>query len=169
MTQPFFDGSNVDTKVLDSIGMIPDGEYKCVTSLCEKKRSDKDASVAFMKVEFEIVEGDYMGRKVFNNFLFMHSSEKAVRIGKARFKNLCIAATGIALLERADDIYGKPIFLKLENKTQKDGRNSLDIVGIAGSNGFPEKKNTHPSPNTNNSAGNGFSNLNHTNMDDIPF
>jgi hypothetical protein len=128
----FFDGSDVDEKVLDNLGTLPDGDYKVVTSEVSKEWSTKSPGVGFCKCVFEVVEGDFMGRKIFSNFIFKHpSSDKAVEIGRARFKLLCLAALGSAVLESEQELYGKPIYLQMKTRTSKKGGSSFDIQKIS--------------------------------------
>jgi hypothetical protein len=79
----WIDLSEADEKVLDSLGSIPDGEYKVVVANLSKETSRKNPNIAFAKTELEIVEGDFMGRKVFQNYIMRHpTSSRAVEIEK---------------------------------------------------------------------------------------
>ena len=132
MSEAFFDGSDIDEKVLDKLGKLPDGDYKVVTEECKKEWSVKSPGVGFCKCVFEVVEGDFMGRKIFSNFIFKHpTSDKAVEIGRARFKLLCLAAVGSPVLESEQELFGKPIFLQMKTRTSKKYGESQEIEKIS--------------------------------------
>lgn len=132
MSQVFFDGTQDNESVLDSLGNLPDGDYRVCVARLEKKWSRNNTQVGLLSAEFDVLDEQYLGRKIFQNFIFKHpTSPRAVEIGRARFKKICLAATGEAVIESPDDVAGKPFYLRMKNKPQRNGQNSFEIEGIS--------------------------------------
>lgn len=128
----FFDGTNDDEGVLNSFGQLPDGVYKVVLAQASKEWSRNNSEVGLLKCEFDILDEQYLGRKIFSNFILKHpQSPIAVEIGRAKFKKICLAAIGKPAIERPEDLAGKPFYLKMKTRTQKNGRESFDIDDIS--------------------------------------
>lgn len=74
------DLSNVDANDRGSFEPIPEGDYKLVCTdfdIQKKENGDEGA-----KVKFDVVEGEYAGRKVFDYINVFHSSAMAQEIGQ---------------------------------------------------------------------------------------
>lgn len=132
MSGVFFDGTNDDASVLDSLGKLPDGSYKVCVADAVKEWAKNSPGVGLLKCEFDVLDDDYLGRKIFSNFILKHpKSERAVKIGRARFKEICVAATGDAKIEAPEDLYGKPFYVKMVTKTQANGRENFEIEKVS--------------------------------------
>lgn len=127
----FFDGSQDDESILDNMGALPDGEYKVCLAHASKEWSRNNPEVGLLKCEFECLDEAYEGRKIFQNFILKHpTSPKAVEIGRAKFKKICLAALEKPAIETPDELYGKPIVLKMKNRKQKNGQDSFELEKI---------------------------------------
>lgn len=136
--RPFFDGSQDDESVLDSLGNLPDGQYKVCLAEASKEMSKRSHGVGFVKCEFEVLDDQYLGRKIFQNLIFLHpSSPRAVEIGRARFKKICLSAGETDKIQDPSELYGKPFYLKMRNKMQRNGQTSFEIEDIS-KDPFPE-------------------------------
>ena len=69
--------------------LVPNGRY--VVQCIKMDRHWNDRGGFMMKAEFEIVEGDHAGRKVFDNFNVVNANETAQKIGREQLANLCDA------------------------------------------------------------------------------
>lgn len=128
----FFDGSQDDEKVLDSLGQLPDGAYHVCVANLDKQWSRNNNKVGLLKAEFDVLNEEWQGRKIFQNFIMVHpTSPRAVEIGRARFKKICLAATGEPVIETPEDIQGKPFYLKMKNRPQRNGQSSFEIESIS--------------------------------------
>ena len=128
MSNVFFDGSNDDESVLESLGKLPDGAYKVCVAEASKEWAKNSPGVGLLKCELDVLDDDYLGRKIYSNFIFIHPrSERAVKIGRARFKEICVAATGDAKIDAPEDLYGKPFYVKMVTRTQANGRENFEI------------------------------------------
>jgi hypothetical protein len=73
--------------------VVPVGTYAAqITDACVAQPKSGDGY--YVGLTWRITEGDHEGRCVFQHITFMHSSAQATTIGRAQFKDLCVA-TGI--------------------------------------------------------------------------
>lgn len=69
---------------------IPNGVYKVMITASEIKDT-KNNDGRYVSLTFEIVEGDYKGRKLFNNLNLWNKSAQAVAIAQKELKTICDA------------------------------------------------------------------------------
>jgi hypothetical protein len=80
--------------------LMPIGTYVAQitdASVCQPRTNDG----CYVALRWQITEGDYENRYVFQNITFMNSSTQATQIGRRQFKDLCVA-TGIS--EQVTDV-----------------------------------------------------------------
>lgn len=88
--------------------VVPPGTYKVLISKAEIKDT-KEAGGKYLKLEHEVLDGDYAGRKIFNNINFRNSNEKTVKIGKAMLSQLSKACGITGELQFAAQFQNIPI------------------------------------------------------------
>lgn len=70
---------------------IPDGtDAVCIATAAEDVTT-KSGDGAYLKLEVEVVEGPFKGRKVWPMFNLQNSNPEAVRIAKVQLAQLCLA------------------------------------------------------------------------------
>jgi Protein of unknown function (DUF669) len=80
--------------------LIPVGKYVAqITDACVAQPQSGDGH--YVGLTWQITDGDYKGRYVFQHITFLHSSAQATTIGRQQFKDLCVA-TGIS--EQVSDV-----------------------------------------------------------------
>lgn len=97
---------------------IPAGEYMaCIVESEQKDTSAGDGSM--LKLDFQIIEGEFEGRHVFENLNLNNPSEKAVQIARAKLSAICRA---IDVLEPQDsnELHDKPVSIKVTQEKRKD-------------------------------------------------
>jgi hypothetical protein len=110
------DLTNVDPNA-GSFSPVPEGEYKVVCTDFDygEKFNDKNQRVGGAKVKFQILEGEYAGRKVNDYFIIRHDgSADAQRIGQARLRSWCDALGVHPSLESAEVLLHKPVMAKVK-------------------------------------------------------
>ena len=118
-TNGFFDGQNDDEKILDSIGLIlPAGDYLTVVRSLTKEQAQNNPNTLMFKVEIEVIQGKFMGRKIWENFIYQHEKKITVDIGRARMKQLCMSIVGTPGIGSPDQLYNQPFTTRLGNKTK---------------------------------------------------
>lgn len=76
-----FDVSEVEADAPASYDPIPEGEYVLKALDAEEKTTAKGDG-SYIKVKFEVVNGEHAGRLIWQNFNVNNPSEKAQRIGR---------------------------------------------------------------------------------------
>lgn len=90
MPKANWDQSQVDD-ARAPLEVMPRGKYPCVISTSEEKGT-KNGKGKFWEFEFEVVKGDYKGRKLWARLNVHNESEVAQRIGREQYKSLTKAA-----------------------------------------------------------------------------
>ena len=70
---------------------IPDGTEAVCLATNATDHETKDSGGAYLKLEVEVVEGPFKGRKVWPMFNLRNSNPEAVRIAKVQLAQLCLA------------------------------------------------------------------------------
>lgn len=110
---------------------IPSGEYKAAIVGDEEKIA-QSSGAKYLSVEFEIVEGDYKGRKVYTNLNLWHPSAMAKQIAQKELNSIA-AAVGVTKLVDSNQLHNIPIFIKVKQRKYVDSQGedaiSNDIKG----------------------------------------
>ena len=105
MAQFNFDASQVAPQ--QSVGPLPAGTY-----LAHIIESDvqplKSGNGEGLKLTFEIIDGQFKGRKVYENLNIRHTSEDTQRIAQSQLSALCHAVNVIKLMDTAA-LHFKPV------------------------------------------------------------
>lgn len=100
---------------------LPAGEY-IVTIDSAELRETRTGNGMGCNMAFEVVDGEKIGRKVFNWFNLAHENQKAVQIGQSEFAALC-KAVGVLTPQDTDELLGKHCRIRVT--IDKDGRNAV--------------------------------------------
>ena len=85
---------------------LPAGEY-IVRAVSSEVKATKAGTGQYLKVRFDVVDGDHAGRVLFTNFNIQNPSEKAQEIGRQQLKQLAVAV-GLPnpnAIERSEDLH----------------------------------------------------------------
>ena len=66
-----------------SFDPIPQGEYNLLIEEAEVKRT-KNGTGSYLSLRFQVLDGTYAGRVLFDNVTIMHDNQQAVDIGKEK-------------------------------------------------------------------------------------
>ena len=132
MAQFNFDASQVAPQA--SSGPLPAGVY-----LAHITESDvqplKSGNGEGLKLTFEIIDGQFKGRKVWENLNIRHSSEDTQRIAQSQLSALCHAVNVIKLMDTAA-LHFKPVRINVtvrEAVGQYKASNNIKGYEAAGS------------------------------------
>ncbi len=121
MTELNFDANTVEPT--GKFTPIPVDDYLAVITDSEMKDTKKGDG-KYLLLTYEVVEGDFAGRKIFETLNLVNSNQTAVEIAQRALSAVC-RATGVLHPKDSSELHGKPLVIS---------------VGIrAGSNGFDEK------------------------------
>lgn len=111
-----FDASQVQPSSFD---VIPKGDY--ILRITDSDVSENSAKTGnLLKLTMEVVEGQYQGRKIFDQLNLSNPNEMAVKIGRERLSGYC-HATGVIQLQDSQQLHGIPFIAKVKVKVDKNG------------------------------------------------
>jgi hypothetical protein len=133
MAQFNFDASQVAPQA--STGPLPAGTY-----LAHITESDvqplKSGNGEGLKLTFEIMDGQFKGRKVWENLNIRHSNEDTQRIAQSQLSALCHAVNVIKLMDTAA-LHFKPVKINVTvREAQGMYKASNNIKGYESAGGF---------------------------------
>jgi len=96
---------------------LPEGHYEAIISKTEMKATQAGDG-EYLAVTFEIIEGDFEGRKTWANLNLANKSEAAERIGRAHLASIC-KAVGVMNPQESEELHDKPLVITIR-KDKKD-------------------------------------------------
>jgi hypothetical protein len=126
-----FDASTVAPQA--SSGPVPAGTYlaQCIDSDVQPLKSGNGTG---LKLTFEIIDGQYKGRRIWENLNIQHSNEDTQRIAQSQLSALCHAVNVIKLQDTAA-LHHKPVTIKVvvrEAKGEYQASNNIKGYESAG-------------------------------------
>lgn len=115
MTQLNFDASKVDPS--GSFDALPAGWYKAAITASEMKQTNA-GNGQYLKLQFQILDGEYANRVVFANLTLNHPNTTTVEIAQRNLSAIC-HAVGVMTVNDSQQLHDKPLLIKL-NKTTSD-------------------------------------------------
>jgi len=109
MVQLNFDANEVEP--LGSFEPLPVGEYIVVISSSEMK----DASTGrgqYLQLVYDVIEGDYKGRKLFDRLNLVNESTQAQEIAQRALSSIC-RAVGVMHPQQSEELHDKPFVVKV--------------------------------------------------------
>lgn len=98
---------------------IPGGWYDAKITGSEVKPT-KDGSGMRLNLTFEVIGGEFNGRKVFEGLNIKNKSEKAQQISQENLSAIC-HAVGVLNLVQSEQLHGHPMKIKVKVKPAVDG------------------------------------------------
>lgn len=104
------------TEVEPSSGFspIPAGKYLAIITEDEMKET-RSGNGQYLKLTFEIIDGEYKGRKLWVNLNLVNSNMKAVEIARADLSAIC-RAVGVLQLQDTVQLYNLPMVITVKCK-----------------------------------------------------
>lgn len=93
-------------------GIIPPGEYVAVIVDTEVKASNS-GNGDYLNVEFDIIDGQFQGRKTWTILNLWNANETARKIAHQELRSIC-DAIGIAGANDSSELHGRPMTLVIE-------------------------------------------------------
>lgn len=108
---------------------IPDGEYTCVIIDSEVKPT-KAGTGHYLQLVFEVLEGNYAGRKLFERLNIDNPNNKAVAIARRKVSELCSCVGITGELKETEDLHNVPVKVSVVVEDAKNGYGATNkIVG----------------------------------------
>lgn len=112
---------------------IPAGTY--IAQITESEiKATKSGTGQMLNATFEVLEGQYKGRKVFGRINIVNANPEAERIGQSQLSALC-HATGVMQLQDTVQLHNRPIKIKVKIREDETGKYdpSNDVTGYESS------------------------------------
>lgn len=106
------DASNVEGEV----EIIPAGEYPAIITESDYVPT-KSGNGMILKLTWTIIDGEYKGRKVFENLNLANQNPQAVQIAKAAFNSI-LFAVGLQGVQDSAQLHNKPVLIKVKVKPE---------------------------------------------------
>ena len=100
-----------EAKLAGEFAPLPEGEYDVVITSSEMK-NNRTGQGCHVAVTMQVVEGDMVGRLVFENYNVSNPNPVAERLGRAELAALC-QAMGLSNPKDTDELKDKPFRVKL--------------------------------------------------------
>jgi len=103
-----FDAKQVEPNSFD---VLPAGEYDAVIVSSTVEATSKGDG-KFLKLELQILNGEFQNRKTWDRLNLWNPSAKAVEIAKGTLSAIC-RAVGVLTPQDSSDLHGKPLRIRL--------------------------------------------------------
>ena len=108
---------------------IPAGKYQAVIVASDMK-TNKAGTGEYLLLEFEIIEGEYQGRKLWTRLNLFNQNADAVRIARADLSAICRAINVMQIVHSAD-LHNLPLTITVKCRKTPDGDIVNEIKGYA--------------------------------------
>jgi len=119
-----FDATQIEPN--DRPEAIPAGKYKCVAIESEFKDT-KDGKGKFLQFCFEVIEGEYKGRRLWDRLNLVNSNAEAVNIARRTLSAICHAVNVMQPNDSAQ-LHNLPMIVKVA-LTSYNGEPKNEVKG----------------------------------------
>jgi hypothetical protein len=129
MARYAFDATSVAPQ--QSLSPIPAGTY--VASIIESDvKTTKENTGQYIQAVFQVLDGQFAGRKVFGRINVRNQNAQAEQIGQAQLSALQ-HAVGVLRMDDTQQLHGRPVQIRVKVRKDDSGRyeDSNEITGYA--------------------------------------
>ena len=106
---------------------IPAGKYQAVITESERKET-RNRDGEYLLLVFEIIEGEYRGRKVFARFNLWNKNPDAVRIASQELSAICHAVS-VMNPKNSVELHNLPLTITVRVRKSPDGEETNEVYG----------------------------------------
>lgn len=111
-----------------SFDLLPAGKYLAVITESEMRATKKGAG-QFLNLTFEVIEGEFRGRKVWARLNLKNPNPKAEQIARGQLSAIC-RAVGVMQPRDSCELHNLPLVITLKVKNREDtGEPQNDVTG----------------------------------------
>jgi hypothetical protein len=110
----------------DSFDIVPAGDYIAIISASDYVANQKGTGM-ILKLTYEIIDGEFKGRKIFENLNLENENAVAVQIAKKTLNSICLAC-GVNAIQDSSQLHSIPMLLDVGIKPAKgdyDAQNKI--------------------------------------------
>ncbi len=119
-----FNANEIDPRV--AFEPLPAGDYLGIVVATEMKPT-KNGSGEYLQLEFEIIDGPYKGRKVWDRLMLKHTNSQTVTIARSTLSALC-RAVGVMQPKDSVELHNLPVTVKVACKKRDDTGELTNVV-----------------------------------------
>ncbi|MFO0873161.1 MAG: DUF669 domain-containing protein [Phycisphaerales bacterium] len=119
-----FNANDVDPNV--GFEPIPAGKYLAVI-VDSKTKQTKNGAGEYLQLEFEIVDGPYKGRRVWERLTLKHPNEQTVKIARGNLSAIC-RAVGVMKPNDSVELHNVPLSIVVGLKKREDNGEMTNVV-----------------------------------------
>lgn len=124
MVELNFDANDVEP--LGSFEPLPLGEYTVVISSSEMKDA-KTGKGQYLQLVYDVIEGEYHGRKLFDRLNIQNESAQAQEIAQRSLSSIC-RAVGVMHPQNSEDLHDKPFVVRVGIRPAKDEYQASNVI-----------------------------------------
>jgi hypothetical protein len=98
---------------------LPIGKYLAIISASEERQVKTNPDATYLALEFQVIDGQYKGRKLFVNLNLNNPNPEAVRIARAELGAIC-KAVGVLTPRDSSQLHDLPLALDVRMQKRKD-------------------------------------------------
>jgi hypothetical protein len=122
----YFDSNAVEPS--SSRDAIPLGKYRMAVTASEVKTT-KAGTGKYIAFEWTVLEGEFKGRKVWQNVNFQNPSVKAQQIGQGELSAICRACAKPSIRDTAE-LHNIPVFVKVGVEKDMNGNDRNNVKEV---------------------------------------
>ncbi len=111
-----FNANDVDSNV--GFDPIPAGKYLALITDSQMKPT-KNGAGEYLQLEFEVLDGPYKGRKVWERLTLKHPNETTVKIARGNLSAVC-RAIGVMAPRDSTELHNVPLVINVACKKRDD-------------------------------------------------
>jgi len=119
-----FNANDVDPNV--GFEPIPAGKYLVVISSSQMKPT-KNGKGEYLELEFEVLEGPYKGRKIWDRLTLVHPNEQTVQIARGTLSAICHAVNVMAPKDSIE-LHNLPLVASVGIKKREDNGEPTNVI-----------------------------------------
>ena len=128
-----------------SFDAIPNGTYPVIVTASEMKET-KAGNGKYLSLTFDIIDGDFKGRKVWENLNVVNPSAVSEKIGRSQLAALC-KAVDVDKPTDSNELHDKPLLITVRKDKKEADRNVVaGYSQISDSYEAPEAPKAPPKP-----------------------
>lgn len=109
---------------------LPAGKYVAAITNSQVKPT-KNGDGSYLELEFEVLEGDFRGRKVWDRLCINHPNATTVKIARGNLSAIC-RAVGVMQPRDSVDLHNLPLVITVKCKKRQDtGDITNEVKGYA--------------------------------------
>lgn len=120
-----FDATNVAP--MNNFDALPAGKYNVVITDTEVKEN-RSGTGSYLQVEFEVIDGEYVNRKLWTRLNLWHTNVEAARIATSELSSIC-RAVNLLHINDSSELHNLPLSVSVKCRKTPDGEIVNEIKG----------------------------------------